>query len=134
MGRKPNKKAARHNPPSQSQRLNAQARRAEAAPSPGVNGLRHKPDVRIDKAQLAWEQGRYDEAIRHYEASLARSPRNAVLLVDLARAYALRFRYADAEKLIHLAESLYPDDAPLQRMLGRSFVMVQQFDRAAACY
>jgi tetratricopeptide (TPR) repeat protein len=134
MGRKPHKKTPRQKPPSQSQRLNAQARRLEAAPSAGVNGLGRKLDVRVDKAQLAWEQGRYDDAIRHYEAALTRSPRNQVLLVDLARAYALRFRYADAERLISLAQSLYPDDGRLQQRLGRSFVMVQQFDRAVVCY
>ena len=57
-----------------------------------------------------------------------------MLLVDLARAYALRFRYADAEKLVDLAESLYPNDAQLQQMFGRSYVELQQFDRAIACY
>ena len=61
-------------------------------------------------------------------------PQNAVLLVDLARAYALRYRYADAEKLVDLAESLYPNNTQLQQMLGRSYVELQQFDRAIICY
>jgi tetratricopeptide (TPR) repeat protein len=104
----------------------------------GVDGsagaLRHKPDVRIDKAQALWDQRRFDEAIWYYERALARDPQNAVLLVDVARAYALRFRYADAEKLVGLAQSLYPDDPHLQQMLGRSYVRIQQFDRAIACY
>lgn len=95
---------------------------------------RHRPDPRIDKAQLAWEQGRFDEAIWFYERALARDPKNAVLLTDVARAYALRYRYCDAERLIGLAEKLYPEDANLQQMLGRSFVMLQQFDRAIGCY
>ena len=55
---------------------------------------------------------RYDEAIWYYERALARDPRNPVLLVDVARAYALRYRYADAEKLVELAESLYPRRRP----------------------
>jgi tetratricopeptide (TPR) repeat protein len=102
---------------------------AAAAPAP-----RHKPDVRIDKAQLAWEQRRYDEAIRFYEQALARSPRNPVLLVDVARAYALRYRYADAQRLVELAQSLYPHDAHVQRMLGESFALIQRYDQAIACY
>jgi cytochrome c-type biogenesis protein CcmH/NrfG len=131
MAQRPHKKPRRNRPPSVNQRLAAQSKRSIAGPS----GKPNRPsDIRVDKAQLAWEQGRYDEAIRHYEAAVARHPRNAVLLVDLARAYALRFRYPDAEKLITLAESLYPEDADLLKMLGRSFVMVQQFDRAVACF
>lgn len=94
----------------------------------------HQPDVRIDKAQHAWAARRFDEAIRLYESALARNPHNPVLLVDVARAYALRYRAADAERLIELAERLYPADAHLQQMLGRSYVQLQQFDRAIACF
>src|SRR4051812_2168595 len=136
MARKPNKKPPRKKPPSVGQRLRAEAKLA-AAQGKGVSQLSargHQPDLRIDKAQRAWEQRRYDDAIWHYERALVRSPQNAVLLVDLARAYALRFRYADAEKLVDLAQSLYPNDAQLQLMLGRSYVELQQFDRAIACY
>jgi tetratricopeptide (TPR) repeat protein len=137
MSRKPNKKQQHRKPPTVSQRLRAQVKRAAIAQGKDVSSRpapRHKPDVRIDKAQAAWEQRRFDEAIWYYERALARDPQNAVLLVDVARAYALRFRYADAEKLVNLAQSLYPDDAHLQQMLGRSYVRLQQFDRAIACY
>jgi tetratricopeptide (TPR) repeat protein len=136
MARKPNKKPLRKKPPSVGQRLRAEAKLA-AAQGKGASqqsAHRHQSDLRIDKAQIAWEQRRYDEAIWYYERALARAPQNPVLLVDLARAYALRFRYADAEKLVDLAQSLYPNDAQLQQMLGRSYVELQQFDRAIACY
>jgi tetratricopeptide (TPR) repeat protein len=136
MARKPNKKRHRK-PPSINQRLNAQTMRDVAARNQDAFGPvahRRKPDVRINKAQSAWEARRYDEAIWYYERALARDPHNAVLLVDVARAYALRFRYADAEKLINLAQSLHPDDMHLQQMLGRSYVQLQQFDRAIACF
>ena len=95
---------------------------------------RHPPDPRIDKAQQAWERRRYDDAIRLYEQALERAPTNAVLLVDVARAYALRFRYADAERLADRARNLHPENAELRRMLGRSYVQLQQFDRAIECY
>lgn len=71
MARKPNDKLRRPKPPSVRQRMNAQAKRAaadggiEAGPQP-----RHKPDPRIDKAQVAWNQGRYEEAIWFYERCL----------------------------------------------------------------
>jgi tetratricopeptide (TPR) repeat protein len=95
---------------------------------------RHKPDVNIDRAQLAWDAHRFDEAIHYYELALKRDPTNAVLLVDVARAYGLRFRYADAERLVDRACDLHPNDAHLQLMLGRSYEMLKQFDRAIACY
>ena len=99
MSRKPKKKPPRR-PPSVGQRLKAQARRSASQQKAGDREApRHKPDVRIDKAQYAWSQRRFEEAIWYYERALARDPHNPVLLVDVARAYALRFRFADAEKL-----------------------------------
>ena len=125
MARKPPKKMRRYKVP--------------AAPGPrGPHAqpvaATHAPDPRVVKAQAYWNHGRYDEAIWYYEQALARDPHNPELLVDVARAYALRYRYADAERLVKLAESLYPDDANLQQMLGRSYVMLKQFDRAIGCY
>ena len=136
MARKPNKKPPRRKPPSLNQRLRAQAKSAAAQGrgSAGQAPNRHLPDVRVDKAQKAWDAGRHDEAIWYYERALARDPNNPVLLADVARAYALRYRYAEAEKLVERAESLHSKDARLQEMLGRSFVQIQQFDRAIACY
>ena len=136
MARKPNKRLPRHKPPSVGQRARVEAKRAVAQEkgAPGQPAARHKPDVRINKAQAAWDQGSYDDAIWFYERALARDPHNPVLLVDVARAYALRFRYADAQKLVNLAESLYPENAHLQQTLGHSYVMLQQFDHAIACY
>jgi tetratricopeptide (TPR) repeat protein len=137
MARKPPKKAKRQKPPSVNQRHRARANQAGAPQRNGtadVPAPRHKPDVRINKAQRLWAEHRYEEATWFYERALARDPHNAVLLVDVARAYALRYRYTDAQKLIQLAETLYPDDPQLQKMLGESYLMIQQFDRAIACF
>ena len=115
--------------------MRAQAKQAQATKNGAVAGApRHNLDVRIDKAQALWNERRYDEAIWYYERALARDPHNPVLLVDVARVYALRFRFADADRLVRLAETLYPDDAHLQQMLGRSFTMLGQFDQAIACF
>jgi tetratricopeptide (TPR) repeat protein len=129
MARKPNKKPRPPKRPTLNQRLNAQTQRVAGPSTP-----RRLADVRIDKAHRAWDERRYDDAIRLYEQALARHPRHPVLLVDVARAYAQRYRYADAERLVALAQSLYPDDARLQTLLGQSYAMIQQFDRAIACY
>lgn len=128
MPRKPSKRHRPSKPPGTPPRRDTAVGRGGGRVAP------HKPDVRIDKAQQAWSERRYDDALHFYEQALSRNPRNAVLLVDVARAYALRYRYADAERLTALAQSLHPDDARLQQMLGHSYVLVQQFDRAIACY
>jgi len=90
-------------------------------------------DPDVAKAHRAWERREFDRAITLYERALKRDPANAVLLIDTARACALRYRYVDAELLIERACRRYPDDARLQVMLGQSFEQVQQFDRAIAC-
>ena len=94
----------------------------------------HRLDVRIDKARALWREQKFEEAIWYYERALARNPLNPVLLVNVARAYAMRYRFADAEKLVNQASSLYPDDAKLQMMLGESYAQIQQFDRSIVCY
>src|SRR4051812_48136693 len=134
MARKPNKKPSRNKPPTVGQRMRAEAKRGSTGKNPPNQSLRHAPDVRIDKAQALWQQQQYEEAIWYYERALARDPHNAVLLVDVARAYALRYRFADAEKLVDLASTLYPNDARLQQLLGESYTQIQQFDRAITCY
>lgn len=132
MARRPNQPPRKNT--NASQGVGAGRGKLPAGSSPLPSKLLHQPDVRIDKAQHAWAARRFDEAIRLYESALARNPHNPVLLVDVARAYALRYRAADAERLIELAERLYPADAHLQQMLGRSYVQLQQFDRAIACF
>jgi tetratricopeptide (TPR) repeat protein len=135
MARKRKNKPSRHKPPTVNQRLRADARQGSAQRK-GASGPLKVPisDVRIDKAQAAWQRGLFEEAIWFYERALARDPHNPILLVDVARAYALRYRFADAEKLINLATALHPDDARLQRMLGHSYQQLQQFDRAIDCF
>jgi tetratricopeptide (TPR) repeat protein len=90
--------------------------------------------TRIQKAQAAWETRQFDEAITCYEQALKLAPTHAGLMVDLSRAYALRYRYEDAEALVERACRLHPDDATLQIMLGRTYFLIQQFDRAIECF
>ena len=136
MAHKPNKKPGRRKPPTVGQRLKAEAKDATRLGKvvPGREPPRHKPDHRIDKAQRLWKELNYDEAIWHYERALARDPHNPILLVDVSRAYALRYRFADAQKLVDLANALHPGDGHLQQMLGNSYLQIQQYDKSIACF
>lgn len=135
MARKPDRKHGRQKPPSVGQRRKLEIKRnaTHGNSGAGKSAAHVIADVRVEKAQIAWDQGRYDEAIWYYERALARDSHNAILLVDVARAYALRYRFADAEKLVDLANTLHPNDPKLQLMLGQSYQQIQQFDRAIAC-
>lgn len=135
MARKPDRKHGRQKPPTVGQRRKVEAKRAATrdGATVGTSGEPPIADVRVQKAQAAWDQGHYDEAIWYYERALSRDSHNPVLLVDVARAYALRYRFADAEKLIDLANTLRPNDPKLQLMLGQSYQQIQQFDRAIRC-
>lgn len=90
--------------------------------------------ARIQKAQVAWQQRQFDEAIIFYEQALKLAPTHAGLMVDLSRAYALRYRFDEAEEIVNRACRLHPDDPTLQIMLGRTYFMIQQFDRAIECF
>ena len=122
------KKKQRKNPP----KAKDARRKKPAGPGRGHGQPMTDPDV--GKAMRAWERRDFDRAISLYERALKRDPGNPVLLVDVARALALRFRYVEAELLIERASRRYRDDARLQAMLGRSFEQMQQFDRAIACF
>src|SRR3954463_3781205 len=82
MARKPNRKPPRRKPPSVNQRLRAQAKSASANGKGGPGQAGNRLDVRIDKAQKAWDERRYVEAIWYYERALAHDPNNPVLLAD----------------------------------------------------
>ena len=112
----------------------SQSPRGKSAAS-GKPAARTSPlDPRVRKAQAAWENREFDLAIRLYEQALERAPTSAVLLVDVARAYALRYRFADAEELMARACAVHAADAELQRMLGRTYLQLQQYDRAIECF
>ncbi|HEX4412887.1 MAG TPA: tetratricopeptide repeat protein, partial [Lacipirellulaceae bacterium] len=123
MAHRPGKKKPGKSPAA-NQRRRAEAKRLQQSPA---------ADVRVEKAHALWKLQRFEEAIEYYERALARDRQNPILLVDVARAYAYRFRFAEAEELLDLAHSLYAKNANLQRLMGESYMMVQQFDRAIEC-
>ena len=64
---------------------------------------------------LLAEQGKLDEAARHFEASLHGNPRNAEAHRNLGKALVLRQEFAKAEEHLSAAVQLNPNDAEAHR-------------------
>lgn len=115
----------------------AQKKRAASASAkkslPQSRTRAHKPDVRIDMAQAAWQNGQYDEAIRCYEQALAKDPRNPTLLTDMARAYGLRYRMDDAEQVLNRLKAVIGDDGHAMYMLAETYFKFKDFEASAQC-
>ena len=75
-------------------------------------------------ARQAWERHQYDRTISLYKEALRRNPTSFELLVDLARAYGLRYRLAEAEDLLDRAVRLHPRSAKVYILVARSYSMI----------
>ncbi len=78
------------------------------------------------------EQGRMDEALRHFEASLNFNPRNTKALVNLAKARALEKDFAEAEARFQAALKIKPDDADAHAHYGSMLASLGRHDEAAS--
>jgi tetratricopeptide (TPR) repeat protein len=68
------------------------------------------------------EQGKLDEAVEHFEASLQANPRNAEAHRNLGRALVIQERFAKAEEHLRRAVQLNPKDAEAQRTLASALM------------
>jgi Tfp pilus assembly protein PilF len=83
-----------------------------------------KSEALARSARDAWERHQYEQTISLYEQALRRDPKNHLLLIDLARAYGLRYRLPEAEQMLDRALRLYPKSGKVRSMVAASFVMI----------
>jgi tetratricopeptide (TPR) repeat protein len=105
------------------------ARNSAAAMTRDVRGGRTSGTVR--RAVLAWQEYRYDEAIVLFERALKQNPNNVQVLLDLGRAYGLRYDYDRAEEYLKRAQKLSPRSPKASFAIGETYRKIAQFDRAA---
>lgn len=91
-------------------------------------------DALARSAQQAWERRKYEQAIDLYEQALRRNPQGFYLLVDLARAYGLRYRMDEAEEMLQRLLGLAPRSAKVRHMVARSYSMIQRPTQAIEHY
>lgn len=78
------------------------------------------------------EQGKWDEALRHFETSLKLNPRNTKALVNLGKFRAAEKKYAEAETYFQAALKIKPDDADAHAHYGYMLAGIGRSEEAAA--
>lgn len=74
--------------------------------------------------------GRVDEALETYENALRYAPRNASLIVDLARAYRKSGRIEQAEKLLSTAFDLLNGNQDIRLELVAFYTDIGRWEKA----
>jgi tetratricopeptide (TPR) repeat protein len=106
---------------------------ALAAQAPAITvPAQDAPDIegQVAEGAVLAENGRYEEAIRIFDAVLARTPDYGPALANRAIAYAWTNRLAEATRDLEAAASVMPDAALLHR--GRAFIAQRRSDDATA--
>ncbi len=108
------------------------ARRNDVARSQRISLL--KSEALARSAREAWERHNYEQTISLYEQALCRDPKNHLLLIDLARAYGLRYRLPEAEQMLDRALRLYPRSAKVRSMVAATYAMISRPAQAIEHY
>ncbi len=77
------------------------------------------------------EQGRLDEALKHFEASLKVNPGNVKAVINVAKTQAARGRFAEAETSFLAAIKLKPNDPEAHAHYGSMLARMGRHDEAA---
>jgi tetratricopeptide (TPR) repeat protein len=95
--------------------------------------LRHNPNSWTSHNNLGCiraEQGRMDEAMNHFQASLKLNPQNAATHANLGRALALQKDFTGAENQLEVALALKPSDAEINQIFAQILLDEGKTDRA----
>ena len=82
------------------------------------------------RAVRAWDRGEFDVAIKLFEQDLRNRPGEIPPLLDLGKAYGLRYDYARAEECLDQALRLSAESPNCLSTVGESYRAFSQFDRA----
>jgi tetratricopeptide (TPR) repeat protein len=91
------------------------AAQTEIPPSEVVNGT-ESDAAAVERGGGLVDEGKYEEAIRLFNAILSRSPNNGGAVANRAVAYAWTNRLEEAERDLHAAEAVMPGAAVLYRI------------------
>jgi len=77
------------------------------------------------------EQGKLEEAVRHFQESLKINPRNTKALVNLGKACIAGNSFAEAEAKLQAALKIKPDDADANAVYGSMLASLHRYEDAA---
>ncbi len=101
---------------------------AEPSPSMGENALH--AGVFVDRAVIAYSDGRYEESLKELQQALKLDPENIDALYYQGLAYAALNRNAEAYVSLERAKKLRPSDIDVTFQLGVLHFGDKQYDRA----
>jgi tetratricopeptide (TPR) repeat protein len=91
-------------------------------------------DARVYLARIAREEGRFDDAIVHYEAALEIGPLRPGLLTDLGVVLARAGRHPDSTRRYRDAIEIDPDHVEARNNLGNALLAAGETGEALAHY
>ena len=94
------------------------------------SGERPETDVFVARAIVAYEAGRYEEALRELEEALAIDPRDVEALFYKGRAEAALGRLEDSARSLEAARAQAPDDEAIAHHLGMAWFRLGKDERA----
>ncbi len=113
-------------------RVKKRQRAARAATAAITRPLKEKgPSGLVKRAMEAWKNGQYDRSIQLFERAHRLNPNRVEILLDLGRAYGMRYRYEDADACFAQALRLSPNNAKTFRVLGENFRSLARFPQAS---
>lgn len=93
-----------------------------------------RPEYTLQLARLEMAQGRYPDALAHFQRHLADAGETPEHLMEVAKILVELNRFAEAEIHLRRAERLSPSDRAIQRELAAVFVWLGRNDEALARY
>lgn len=88
----------------------------------------------VKRAAMAWQEHRYDDAITLFKRALEQNPNSVPILLDLGRAYGLRYDFEKADECIKRALKLSPQSPRALSAVADTYRKIAQFDRAAESF
>ncbi len=125
MSSKANKRGAR---------VKRKRQEVRAATAAITRPLKEKgPSGIVKRAMKAWKDAQFDKSIELFERARKIHPNRVEILLDLGRAYGMRYRYEEAEACFSQALKLSPNNAKTLRVLGENYRTLARFPRASEC-
>lgn len=87
-------------------------------------------DVYVDRGILAFDAGRYSDALKAFQEALRSNPRNVNALYYTGLTYMALEQYAPAQAAFEQALKLAPTDLDVAFQLGVAYFVQQQYDKA----
>ena len=100
-------------------------------PGPGAPGRVDSDDMPdLREARRLWRYNHFDAALRLFRRAVDQHPRNAVALLDAARAFGARYQVAQAEQWLDRLLELKGDDPVALHLVAQSLRMIHRPQRA----